>query len=358
MHPSAIAVRRGGTLPLASTIAGATATVLLTLCAILLSVRAVAAEPTRYPLTIRNCGVDVTFAKAPERVVSIGQSSTEILLSLGLADRMVGTAVWFSPVLPRFAEANARIERLADNDPSFEAVVSRAPDLVTATFEWHVGPTGSVARREQFSGLGIASYVSPADCAKDNTTGGDGTRRALFSMDLVHQEIRELAAIFDVGDRGERLIDSLRTREAEAIASVKGIDARDVSAVVWFSSKEVQGDAFVAGRYGVPASQLRTLGVRNIVTSDDEWPLTSWESIAAGGPTVIIMAEMSRRRYAADDTAAKLRFLQSDPVVSTLDAVRNHRFILMDVEAMHASVRAVDGIEAIASGIKRFGLAN
>ncbi|MGQ9364891.1 ABC transporter substrate-binding protein [Azospirillum sp. ST 5-10] len=331
---------------------------LLLAAAVLAPSAGLADMATRYPLTLRNCGVSVTFERAPQRVVSIGQSSTEILLSLGLATRMVGTAVWFSPVLERFAAANAGIERLADNDPSFEAVVAREPELVTAQFEWHVGPNGSVATREQFARLGIPTYVSPADCAKDNTTGGDGTRKAPFAMDLVHQEIRELAAIFDVRDRGEALIADLAAREADAVASVKGIDARDVSAVVWFSSKEVQGDAFVAGANGVPAYLLKTLGARNVITVDDEWPLTSWESISAADPTVIVMAQMSRRRYAADDTAAKLRFLETDPVVGKLDAVRNRRFVLMDVEAMHPSIRTVDGIEALAAGITRFGLLN
>ena len=47
-----------------------------------------------YPLTIENCGREVTVDAPPQRAVSLNQSSTEILLSLGLADRMVGTATW------------------------------------------------------------------------------------------------------------------------------------------------------------------------------------------------------------------------------------------------------------------------
>jgi iron complex transport system substrate-binding protein len=332
--------------------------VLATIIATLIPVSGLAAARTQYPLILQNCGSNVTFEQAPRRAVSIGQSSTEILLSLGLADQIAGTAVWFSPVLKRFEAENAGIRRLADNDPSFEAVVSQGPDLVTAQFEWHVGPNGSVAKREQFSQLGIATYVSPADCAKDNSAGGDGTREAPFTMELLYQEIRELAAIFDVTDRGEALIASLRKREADAIASVKGIAAKDLSAVVWFSSKDVHGDAFVAGRNGVPAYLLNALGVRNVISTDEEWPMTSWESISAADPTVIIMAEMSRRRYAADDTAAKLDFLETDPVVSKLEVARKRRFVLMDVESMHPSIRTVDGIEAIADGIKRFGLVN
>ncbi|WP_281173348.1 ABC transporter substrate-binding protein [Azospirillum halopraeferens] len=180
--------------------------------------------------------------------------------------------------------------------------------------------------------------MSPADCVKDNTTGGDGTRKVPFSMEPVHREIRELAAIFDVQDRGEALVADLKAREAAAIASVRGVGARDVPAVVRFSGKEVQGDPFVTGANGISAYLLQTLGVRNVITTDDEWPLTSWESIAA------------------DDTAVKLAILESDPVVGKLDAARSKRFILMDVEAMHASVRTVDGIEAIAGAIARFGL--
>ena len=318
---------------------------------------AASAGPTQYPLTIRNCGVDVTFAKAPQRAVSIGQSSTEILLSLGLADRIVGTAVWFGPVLKGYEAANDKIKRLADNDPSFESVVGQEPDLVTAQYEWHVGPNGSVGKREQFAELGIPTYIAPADCVeKDNSGGGDGVRKQLFSMDLVYQEIHELAAIFDVGDRGDALVAQLKQREAAAIAEVAGVKGSNVPVVFWFSSKEVDGEAFVAGKNGVQAYILQQLGARNVITTEEEWPLVSWERIAAANPAIIVMAEMSRRRYPADDTAVKQNFLATDPVTSRLEAVRDKRIVVMDVQAMQPSIRAVDGIEALASGIKSFGL--
>ena len=102
------------------------------------------AASTAYPLTITNCSQPVTFEKAPEKTVSIGQGMTEILFSLGLSDKIVGTAVWVGPVLPAYEEVNKSIKRLADNDPSFESVAGQEPDLVAAEFEWHVGTQGSV----------------------------------------------------------------------------------------------------------------------------------------------------------------------------------------------------------------------
>lgn len=335
------------------------ATIAAFLACFTLGVANAAAEATRYPLTIQNCGLSVTFDKAPQRVVSIGQSSTEILLSLGLADRIAGTAVWFGPVLPRFATENARIKRLADNDPSFESVVAREPELVTAQYEWHVGPNGSVGTREQFSKLKIPTYISPADCVeKDNSGGGDGVRKQMFGMDLVYQEIRELAEIFGVADRGEALVAGLRQREADAIAAVAGSKARDVSVVFWFSSKDVKGDAFVAGKNGPPAYILKALGARNVITTAEEWPLVSWESIVAADPSVIVIARMDRRRFPADDPAVKLHFLQTDPVVGALKAVRDKHVVVMDAQSMNPSIRTIDGIEDLANGIKAFGAAD
>ncbi len=313
---------------------------------------------TQYPLTINNCGQKVTFEKAPAKIVSIGQGMSEILLSLGLADKIAGTAVWVGPVLPQYAEVNAKIPRLADNDPSFESVVGKEPDLVAAEFEWHVGAQGSVGKREQFSELGINTYIAPTDCvAKVNTDGGDGVRKELFTMDQVYQEIGELAEIFDVRDRGDALIADLKKREADAVASIAGAKSKDLPIVFWFSSKEVSGDAFIAGKNSAPAYILKTIGARNVVTTEEEWPLVGWETISEANPAVIVIATMDRRRYAADDPKVKVDFLEKDAVASQLDAVKNKHFVMMDAQSMNPTIRTIDGIEILAKGIKSFGLA-
>jgi iron complex transport system substrate-binding protein len=316
------------------------------------------AEATRYPLTVENCGHQVTFEKAPKRVVAIGQTQTEILYALGLGDRVVGTAGWFSPVAKRFGAVNAGVKRLADNDPSFEAVVAQEPDLVTAMFEWHVGPNGIVGKRDQFTRLKVPAYVSPTDCVgKDNTGAGDGVRTQMFSMELVYRNIREFGQIFDVSARAEALVAELKAREDKAVASIAGAAAKDVPVVVWFSSKDVKGDAFLAGKNGVPAYILAKLGARNIITTNEEWPLVGWETVAVANPAVIVVVKMDRRRFPADDIDLKLNFLKTDAVASKLDAVREGRIVVMEVGATRAGLDTIDGIEALASGIKSFGLA-
>ncbi len=65
---------------------------------------AAVAAPTSYPLTIENCGESLTFESAPQKAVALGQNSAEIMLLLGLEDRMAATAFWPNKVLPELAE--------------------------------------------------------------------------------------------------------------------------------------------------------------------------------------------------------------------------------------------------------------
>lgn len=210
------------------------------------------AAKTVYPLTIKNCGRDITFNKAPERVATVGQNSTEILYSLGLAERVVGTSLWFGPVPDAYKAANEKVAVIAQNIPSFEGIIAKKPDLVASQFEWQIGPAGTVASYEQFSELNVPVYTAPADCAKDNEDGGDGVRKGMFDIAMVYQEVSDLAKIFDVQDKGDELIASLKAREAAAKNKIAGMD-KNVSAVFWFSSADLQLDPYVAGKFGPAA---------------------------------------------------------------------------------------------------------
>jgi len=66
---------------------------------------------------------------------------------------------------------------------------------------------------------------------------------------------------------------------------------------------------------------------------------------------------MTRRRFEGDDLAAKLDFLKNDPVASNMDAVRQGRIVEMKVQFMDPTIRTIRGLEILADGLERFGLA-
>ena len=66
---------------------------------------------------------------------------------------------------------------------------------------------------------------------------------------------------------------------------------------------------------------------------------------------------MTRRRFEGDDLTAKLDFLKNDPVASNMDAVRQGRIVEMKVQLMDPTIRTIRGLEILADGLERFGLA-
>ncbi|MBB3950151.1 ABC transporter substrate-binding protein [Aureimonas jatrophae] len=324
---------------------------------LLAAVRPASAEATRYPLTIENCGIEVTFQKAPERAVGLGQNSAEILLLLGLADRMVGTAFWPSQVLPELAEANAKVKLLTVEFPTFESILAENPDFVAAALPTLLGPDSKVAKREDFERVGVPTYLSPSTClAKREGTDAYGARERLWNTSDLYAEIDELARIFDVQDRGRALIADFKSREDALRAASPAGGEKKLSYLFWFSSPSPSADAYLGGKNGASGFIADILGGTNAIQTEAEWPALGWESIIAAAPDVIVVASLDRNRWALDKPAAKIEFLNTDPATSQMPAVRNKAIVVMDGQAMNPTVRTIYGAEQVAEQLKALGL--
>ncbi|ECC9539881.1 ABC transporter substrate-binding protein [Salmonella enterica subsp. salamae] len=327
------------------------------LMSVLLSFPLTGATVANYPLTIENCGVKETFNHAPSRVVTIGQHETELMLALELKDKIVGTAVWFGPLPDDLKKQGRGLKRLAENAPGFEAVAAQRPELVLAQYSWHVGPQGEVATRQQFEQLGIRTWISPADCTAKTvtaTSNGDGARSKPYSIDIILDEISALARIFDVPARGEALKQKLSDRIIAAQQQIHMQPRAPLKVVYWFSSPRLKGDPWVAGSKGAPGWINKTLGLKNIIDSDEEWPAVTWEHIVKSQPDIIVIASMERRLYPADDVAAKKRFLETDPVTREMPAVRQGHIVVVPAMSLNPSLRNVEAVELISQQINAF----
>lgn len=311
---------------------------------------------TQYPLTIDNCGTSVTFQKAPERAIGLGQNSAEILLLLGLEDKMVGTAFWPSKVLPQLEAANAKVKLLTVEFPTFESLLAQNPDFVAASLPTLIGPTSKVAKREDFEKVGVPSYVSPSTCLSTEKVKNEyGSRDQMWNMDLLYKEIGELAQIFDVADRGDALIADFKKREATLRSSVSA-DGKKLSYVFWFSSQSPTADAYLGGKNGASGFIADVLGGKNAIDAEPEWPTLGWEGIIASNPDVIVVANLDRNRWELDKPEAKIKFLNTDPAVSQIPAVKNKAIVVMDGAAMNPTIRTIYGAEQVAEQMKALGL--
>jgi len=310
---------------------------------------------TAYPLVIENCGQSVTFEKAPQNAVALGQNIAEILLLLGLEDRMAASAFWPNDVLPELAEANSAVEILSVEFPTLEAVLSQQPDFVAAMLTTLLGPDSKVARRSDFETLGIPTYLSPSACSTTLDAGDSyGSRGELWSMDLLYKEIEDLSRIFDVADRGQALIADYKAREAELRKQFSHDD--DLTFLFWFSSPSPADDAYLGGGNGPSGYVADILGGANAIQTKADWPALGWEGILAADPTVFVVAQVDRDRWDLDKAQNKIDFLTSDPTVSQMQAVQNKRIVVMSGAAMNPSIRTLYGAEQVADQLEALDL--
>ncbi|MDO4230927.1 MAG: ABC transporter substrate-binding protein [Lautropia sp.] len=315
------------------------------------------AGKTQYPLTLENCGTTVTFQKAPQRAVGLGQNSAEIMLMLGLENRMVGTAFWPTKVLPELADANAKVKLLTVEFPTFESILAENPDFVASMLPTLMGPNSKVAKREDFSKLKIGTYMSPSTCLDaSNSKDAYGSRGNLWNMEIMYKEIDDIAKIFDVQDRGQKLIADLKAREAR-VRQIKTKGDKPLSYVFWFSSPSPSADAYLAGKNGASGQIADMVGGTSAIKTETEWPTLGWEGIIASNPDVIVVAHLDRNRWELDKPEAKIKFLTTDPATSKMPAVQNKNLFVIDGQAMNPSIRTLFGAEELARQLKDKGLA-
>jgi iron complex transport system substrate-binding protein len=287
-------------------------------------------------VTVTNCGTPVSFAKAPERVITIKSTSTEMLLALGLGDRIIGTAFQDGPVPDQWAADAAGLTSIADKMPGEEAVLDLEPDLIYSGWE-SAFTADSVGTRDELAALGVAGYVSPAACQSAD-------QPAKLGFDEIFDEIDEVGRIFHVEDTADTLIDEQRTA-LEAIEPVPGAHT-----AYWFSSGS--DTPYSGGDIGAPQLVLETAGLTNIVSGvNATWTPLSWEAVIDADPDVIVLVDATW-----NSAAKKIAYLEGNPATAQLDAVKNHRYAIVPFAASEAGVRSVEAAASVADQVRGLDL--
>ncbi|MHA6297198.1 putative F420-0 ABC transporter substrate-binding protein [Devosia sp. CAU 1758] len=287
---------------------------------------------TTYPLTIENCGHTVTIAAPPQRVVTIKSTATELMLSLGLGDRIIGVGFQDGPLPPDLALAGSGLPILSDKLPSQEVVLEAEPDFIYGGWESNFAADGA-GERPTLEALGVATYVAPAACRS--------VKPVKLNFDQLYAEITEMGAVFDVALDAEILIEGQQ-------AMLDGIepDTRGLTAL-WYSSGTKT--PYVGAGSNAPAMIMEALGLANIYADVDEgWTSASWEAIVDANPDVIILVDA-----AWNSAEQKRQLLAENPITRELDAVINQRYLTIPFPAAEAGIRNVPATAHMADQLLR-----
>lgn len=295
-----------------------------------------AASDSGFPLTIENCGLTTTYDAPPQRAVTMNQAATEIMLALGLEERMVGTAYLDDAILPEYETAYASIPVLSEEYPSQEILLGVEPDFIYGSYQSAFAEEAA-GSRDKLAELGIASYLSVASCEDASL------RPEKVTFDTLFDEIMTIGRIFGVEDRAAALVAEMQTT-LDDVASV--IDAEtEPLRLLWYDSGT---DAPLVGACcGAPAMLMDAVGAENLFgDTAGSWATVTWEEVVARAPEAIVLAD------AVWSTAQeKETLLRKDPAFASIPAVQAGRFVTIPFGATTLGVRNVQGVVTLAQGL-------
>ena len=269
--------------------------------------------------TVESCNRIVTFEEPPRKAISNDVNLTEMMLVLGLADRMVGyTGISGWKTLDEEMRAGVKeLPELSQKYPSKEVLVGADADFFFAGWNYGMKVGGEVTP-ETLEPFGIKVYELTESCIHI-------MNKSKANMEDMYNDLLNLGRIFSVEDKANELINNYRMEIQEL---TKNINTDDPLRVFVYDSGE--DTPFTAGFYAMPTALIEASGGKNIMNDfKKSWGTVTWEEVIDRNPEVIVIVN-----YGNVTAEQKKEFMMSNPAFAGIDAVKNNRFVTLEyVEA-------------------------
>ena len=276
----------------------------------------------RFPLTVTDDAErEVTLGAAPERIVSLAPSSTEIVCALEACDRLVGVT--------DFDDYPAEVSEVPDvviaAQVDVELVVAAEPDLVLASGN-EITPSSVIGQLEDLGLIVVVLYPE--------------------SLDEVYADIGLMGRVLDASGVADALVEDMRERVEAVEAAVDEAERPRTLYEVFHA----EGSTYTAGEGSFLASLIALAGAEPV--TGDAQGLLAAEDLVAADPELILLGTATYDPTLADPAVA-LETVGARAGWADIAAVRDERVIpyLEDIVTTRPGPRIVDGLEALARAI-------
>lgn len=269
-----------------------------------------------FPVTLTDAvGNDITLEQAPETIVSMMPSNTEILFALGLNDEIVGVNDY-----DNYPEEALEKEKIGGMEFNVEKIVAMQPDVVFA----HESGLGSGEEGlQQIRDAGINVFVVK------NATNFDETYTTIETIGQATGKTEEAATIIeDMKAKVEEVLAKTATVENEKRVFIETSDAPSI---------------YAPGKNTFMQEILDMIGAENVVTEED-WVMISPEEIVSQNPDVIIVMYS----YVPDI----IESVKNRDGFADITAVKEDQVIQVDENlTSRTGPRLAEGLEEVAKAI-------
>lgn len=293
-----------------------------------------------FPVTVSNCGTEVTFEQPPQQVMLLGRPGIAATLAkVGVLDRIVARAGVYPSVyydeatyasIEQIPSLTEQLDSSGHLQISKEEIIAAEPDVV-------IGLPDGISRTSLAEG-GIPVLEHPADCVT-GSTGSD--------FDDIYTQLEMYGQIFDRPDEAAEAITDLRERVSAVRAAVDGSAAP--TAAVLFPTVG-GGSGFAYGALSMSHPQLEAAGLTNVFAATDErvFEVTT-EEIINRDPDVLILLHSDGDPGPVKDAVLSL------PGAENITAVRDDAILVQRFNfSEYPTPLTVTGLERI---VDHFGTA-
>lgn len=271
--------------------------------------------------------IPVTITSPPQRAALFNPYSTEILLALGLEDKIiVGTTEGDVP--SEYQKAYEKVpQRFIGHSFKMtkEAFLMAEPDFAVGNMS-----AESTGTPEELITRGIAPY----DMKSLDTPNA--------TLEMVYDDIMMLGKIFNVPDKATKIVEGMKNKLSEAQKKFIKLPEDQKKKVLILSYRKDKGGI---AAFSSLASDLvaKANGVNIFHDIDTRYEFVSNESVLERNPDAIFIIDIVSRNH-QQNMEQKKEIFYNDPVLKATNAVKNGQVYEINLAEVGPGIRNVDFI--------------
>ncbi|MCX5339793.1 ABC transporter substrate-binding protein [Streptomyces atratus] len=310
------------------------------------------AVPGDYPVSVTDCvGAKTAFADAPKKIVTSNASSLELLLRLGVGDKVIGTG--FPPgkgTLPGALDAEAqKVKVLGQSVIPKEKLLGSGADLYIDTFA-SMGSMGGAGMgdaptAEEFKAAGIRHiHLKSTACAAQS-------KSPVTDLSAVEADITALGAVTGTSAHAKELVAGMKEKVDAVQKAVSGTAQGARPTYFFFDYDAGTKQPTVTCNRQIANAVITLAGARNVFADcDGDYKQVGWEDVISKNPDWIQLGVRNRGSEAANKKAfdEAEQWLKSTAATKGLKAVKEGHFLRIGSEPTTiAGVENADTVEEI-----------
>ena len=263
-------------------------------------------------------GTEVNIPTKIEKIISTAPSNTEVLMALGLGDKLVAIDKYSTDI----EGINTELPQIDFLNPDAETIIGLEPDIVIASGHNKTGSVEDPFKAISEAGIPVV-YIPSSD-----------------SIDGIYKDIEFIADVVNERSKGKEIVDDMKA-QVEKIKAI-GDTITDKKSVYFEISPAPYLSSF--GKSTFLNEMIEIIGAKNIFENEGGWISPTAEAIIDANPDVII----TNAGYMENPTEE----IKSRDAWENINAIKNNEVYLVDQNASsRPSQNVIKALEQMAKAV-------